>query len=175
MPAINRTPQNTNFIQPSKFVMSFARLPTVAYFCKTVNIPGVSLGSIEYPTASLNVPLAGTKLEYNEFEMDFFVDEELASWNEVYLWMQAIASPQGTEERTRLNNLANEGKPTNSYYSEGTLISMSALNNPVTRTTFYRMFPVSLSDVTFDTSQDADNILTATVRFRYARFEITKA
>lgn len=155
--------------------MSFGRLPTVSFFCQSANIPGVSLGSISYSTPVLDVPLAGTKLEYNEFDMQFYIDEELQSWNELYLWMQAIASPMGTEERKRLNDLANEGKPTYSYYSEGTLIALSALNNPLIRINFHRIFPVSLTDVTFDTTQDAQTILTATARFRYEYFDITKA
>lgn len=175
MTAISRTPVNTNFLQPSKFVMSFGRIPTVSYFCQTANIPGVGLGSIDYTTPVLDVPLAGTKLEYNEFDMQFYIDEELTGWNELYLWMQAIASPMGMEERRRLNLLANEGKPTNSYYSEGTLIVMSALNNPLLKVNYHRIFPISLTDVTFDTTQDAETILTATARFRYEHFDITKA
>ena len=35
------------------------------------------------------------------------------------------------------------------------------------------MFPVSLSDVQFDTTQSADTIITADAVFRYEYFEIT--
>jgi len=52
---------------------------------------------------------------------------------------------------------------------------MSALNNPLVRINFHRMFPVSLSDVQFDTQQSADTIITAEAVFRYEYFDITNA
>ena len=44
MTVLTRAPQNTNYLQPSKFLLSFDRMPTVQYFCQEVNLPGVSMG-----------------------------------------------------------------------------------------------------------------------------------
>mgnify|MGYP003339778652 CR=1 FL=1 len=172
MTALSRTPQNTNFLQPSKFILSFGRLPTVQYFCQEANLPGVDIGTTEFATPLINVPVAGTKINYDPFVVSFMIDEQAQSWNEMYKWLLAIASPKSSADRTRNNSLENTYTSTNSYYSDANLTIMSALNNPIISINFHRMFPVSLSDIQFDTKLSADNILTATATFRYEYFEI---
>ena len=175
MTALNRTPSNTNFLQPSKFILAFNRLPTVQYFCHSANLPGVTLGDVEYNTPFLDVPVAGNKLSYNEFKVAFYIDEDLTSWSELYKWFLAIAAPTNLNDRATYNALQNANNQKPSYYSDSTLTIMSALNNPLVRINFHRMFPVSLSDVQFDTQQSADTIITAEAVFRYEYFDITNA
>jgi len=175
MSALDRTPSNTNFLQPTKFILAFNRLPTVQYFCQMANLPGVSLGVAELSTPLLEVPIAGTKISYNEFDVTFIVDENLQSWNELYKWLLAIGSPKGTEDRVLQNALQNRNTTTKSYYSDATLTILTNLNNPNVKINFQRMFPVSLSDIKFDTELSADTILTATASFRYEYFDITSA
>jgi len=172
MTALNRTPLNTNFLQPSKFILAFNRLPTVQFFCQEANLPGVSIGTTEFNTPLVNVPIAGTKIDYSEFDVTFMIDEQANSWNELYKWLLAIASPKSLSDRAINNQLQNTFTATNSYYSDANLTIMSALNNPLLSINFHRMFPVSLSDIQFDTKQSADTILTATATFRYEYFEI---
>ena len=175
MSAFDRTPANTNFLQPTKFILAFNRLPTVQYFCQSVNLPGATLGFTELSTPLLEVPIAGTKLSYNEFDVTFIVDENLQSWNELYKWMLAIGSPKGTEDRQRLNALQNEFTTTKSYYSDASLTILTNLNNPNVKVNFQRMFPISISDIKFNTESSAEEILTSTASFRYEFFDITTA
>ena len=173
MSALNRTPSNTNFLQPSKFILAFNRLPTVQYFCQSANLPGVSIGSSEYATPLLDVPIAGNKLSYQEFKITFYIDENILSWNELYKWFLAIAAPTKLQDRATYNALQNSNSTKSSYYSDSNLTIMSALNNPISRINFYIMYPISLSDIQFDTTQSADTIITADAVFRYEYFEIT--
>jgi hypothetical protein len=175
MSALSRTPENTNPLQSSKFILAFQRLPTVQYFCQEANLPGVTLNTLEFTTPLHDIPVAGNKLSYNEFDITFIVDENLQSWNELYKWLSAIGSSKSLEERNRLNQLQNQYTSKVSYYSDATLTIMSALNNPLLRINYIRMFPISLSDVKFDTQLDADTIITATASFQYAYFDITPA
>jgi hypothetical protein len=175
MTALTRSPSNTNNLQASKFILAFNHLPTVQFFCQEANLPGVSLGQAEFATPLRNVPVAGNKLTYNEFDITFMVDEELKSWNELYMWLLAIGSPKSIDERKRLTELQNTFTYQKSYYADASLTIMSALNNPLLRINFQRMFPISLSDITFDTKLSADTIITATARFQYEYFEITPA
>ena len=172
MNALTRTPQNTNLLQPSKFILAFNRLPTVQYFCQEANVPGVSLGNATLNTPLLDVPVAGEKLSYEEFDVTFMVDEDMQSWNELYNWLLAIGSPKSIAARQQLNALQNTNNTPTNYYSDATLTIMSALNNPVVRINFQRMFPVSLSEIRFDVQNSADTIVTATAKFRYSYFEI---
>jgi hypothetical protein len=175
MTALNRTPQNTNLLQPSKFILTFGRLPTVQFFCQEANIPGVSLGTAEFNTPLVDVPLAGNKLTYSEFDVSFMVDEEIQSWSELYKWFLAIAAPTSIKDRDTFSQQQSQASIKQSIYSDATLTIMSALNNPLVRVNFHRMYPISLSDVKFDTQQSADTIITATATFRYEYFDITNA
>ena len=175
MTALSRTPSNTNLLQASKFILAFNHLPTVQFFCQEANLPGVSIGITEFPTPLRDVPIAGNKLTYNEFDITFMVDEDLQSWNELYKWLLSIGSPKSMKERQQLNYSQNVYTTGNSYYSDASLTIMSSLNNPLLRVNFLRMFPVSISDIVFDTKLSADTIITATAKFQYEYFEITPA
>lgn len=175
MSALTRTPANTNLLQPSKFILAFNRLPTVQYFCQEANLPGVTVGSVEYNTPLLDIHVVGNKLSYSEFTIKFMVDEKIASWNELYKWMLAIASPKSLADRAKYKELLNQYTNEPSLYSDATLTVMSALNNPLVRINFVRMFPISVSDINFDVQQSSDTVITASATFRYEYFEIIPA
>ena len=86
-----------------------------------------------------------------------------------------MGSPKSIGERVRFNELQNQFNTGVSYYSDASLTIMSALNNPLLRVNYHRMFPISISDIKFDTQKSADTIITATASFHYEYFEITPA
>jgi hypothetical protein len=93
----------------------------------------------------------------------------------LYDWFLSIASPTSFEERKRLTNLQNRytriEKTALKSYSDGTLTVLNNLNNPKLRVRFVNAFPISLSDLQFDTKMSADDIMTATATFNYDYFE----
>ena len=110
---------------------------------------------------------------YN-FNIVFTIDEEMKSWKDIYYWLYSFSSPNGTEERNRLTNQQNQhtsGNYASKQYSDGILTVLNALNNPVARIQFHRMFPVSISDINFDTKLSADTIITARATFRYQSYK----
>ena len=170
MTALTRQPQNTNFLQPTKFLLTFDRITTVQYFCQSANIPGVGLGEAPLNFPGVDVYAPGNKIEYSPFNISFLIDEKLQSWQELHSWFRSIASPEGTNERNRLRDIQNNGKILKTSYSDATLTVLNNLNNPVIRVQFINCFPTSLSDISFDTKQSADDILTADATFRYDYF-----
>ena len=170
MSVLNRTPINTNYLQPTKFILTLDRAPATQFFCQTANIPGVSLGSITYNTPRLDFPIIGNKLTYSDFTIKFNINEDLQSWKDIYTWFLSIASPEGTEQSNPLTNLTSK-RSSLANYSDATLTVLSSLNNPLLNVRFINMFPVSLSDIQFDTASSADNILTADATFRYEFFK----
>jgi hypothetical protein len=172
MTALTRTPQNTNLLQPTKFILTFDRLGTTQYFCQSVNLPGVSVGQAPINFPSVTVYSPGNQISYNNFNITFTVDEELKTWQQLYNWFLSFAAPAGTDERNLRSDLQNEYKKQNKKeYSDATLTILSALNNPILRVQFTNMFPVSLSDIQFDTKLSADDIVTADVTFVYESFK----
>jgi hypothetical protein len=170
MSVLTRTPHNTNYLQPTKFLLSIDRIKTTQYFCQTVNLPGVSLGQASFSTPLLDMNLAGTKINYNPLNIKFTIDEEILSWKQLYAWFLSIASPKGFDERNTLSSLQSK-RISDKNYSDATLIGLSALNNPVFKIHFLNIFPTSLSDIDFDTSSSADTIITADAAFHYESFE----
>jgi hypothetical protein len=178
MTALNRLPQNTNYLQPSKFLLTFDRIGDVQYFCQSVNIPGVNLGQTSFQTPMLDVFIPDRKMIYNPFSIHFTVDESLNSWQHLHAWFRSIAAPTGFDERNRLTALQNANKSPNSNlsaYSDATLTILSSLNNPILRVKFYNCFPITLSDIIFDTTQSADDIITADCVFSFDYFDFEKA
>ena len=173
MTVLTRTPDNTNLLQPTKYLLTFDRIPTVQYFCQAVNIPGVSVGQAPINFPSVDVYSPGNKIAYNNLNINFMVDEGMVGWQNLYDWFRSFASPDGTDERNVLNNLASQKKfnTKKPYLSDATLTILSALNNPVVRVQFINMFPVSISDLNFDTKQSADDIMVGTANFVYEQFK----
>ena len=173
MSAINRTPSNTNLLQPTKYILSIDKIPATQYFCQSVNIPGVSLGSPTYNTPLRDIPIMGNKLEYEDLTVKFLVDEQLLSWSQIYNWFLAIASPVSMTERINMtksmSNTVNTELPN---YSDMIITTLSALNNPVSRIQFTNAFPVSLSSISLDTESSADDVITAEVSFKYQSFKV---
>jgi len=165
MTAINRSPQNTNLLQPTKFLLTFDRVRTTQYFCQSVNLPGVTLGEVNRATPFLDMYSPGTKLTYDPLTVEFILDEELQGWKNLYDWFLTMADPDGFEKRDGSKELQ-----TNKHFSDATLTILSGLNNPILRIQYLNVFPLSISDINFDTTQSADTILTATATFRYQSY-----
>jgi len=152
--------------------LTFDRIGSVQYFCTSVNIPGVNLGQAPFQTPLLDVYVPGNKITYNPFSIRFNVDEKLDSWQALHAWFRAIASPEGFDERNRLTAQQNIQKQYQGLksYSDATLTVLSALNNPILRIQYINVFPITLSDIIFDTTQSADNIIQADAVFVFDYF-----
>jgi len=166
MTILNRNPQNTNPLQPTKFLLTFGRIQNTQYFCQSVNLPGVQLGEVNRATPFLDMYSPGTKLSYDPLDIDFIVDESLQSWKDMYNWFTTIADPDGFEKRTYVRELQHS-----EHFSDATLTVLSALNNPILRIEFANCFPLTLSSIDFDTKSSADNIITCRATFRYQSYK----
>jgi hypothetical protein len=171
MSALDRTPQNTNYLQPTKFLLTFDRIPDTQYFCQSFNLPGLKLGRAQYDTPFRGIPIAGTKLEYNTLNMTFNVNGDIASWMNLHQWMRSIGSPVGFDDR---NNLTQQQTQRTSLkaYTDATLTVLSNLNNPVTRFYFYNIYPTSLSDIDFDTTKSADDVIIGNSTFEFEYYDM---
>jgi len=165
MTALTRSPQNTNLLQPTKFLLTFNRIGTVQYFCQSVNIPSIKLGEVIRATPFLDMYSPGTKLDYSLLDIEFIVDEELETWKNLYNWFITIADPNGFEKRTFKQELQRS-----EHFSDATLTVLSSLNNPILRIQFRNLFPISMGDINFDTKSSADNIVTVSASFRYESY-----
>jgi hypothetical protein len=153
-------PENRNFLQPTKFILTFPEVPDMVYFCQKANLPGVSLGQAVQSTPNLDLYHSGTKLEYGTFDVSFLVNENLTAWTTLYDWMKDLSSVESTYTKRKANR------------KQAVLTIMSNQNNPKLRIKYLNIFPISVGDLEFDTTLSAEEHVIATASFRYDLFEI---
>ena len=175
MPQLIPQPQNTNFLQSTKFVLTFPRISNTQYFCQQVNLPGVSTSEILTPTPFVDLYAPGDKLVYEPLNVTFIVDEEMNSWLEIHNWLRGMTFPTDFEEYRNLKNLSSVAyyspKP---QYSDGILNVLTGLNNPKLSVSFTDVFPVSVSGIEFNATDTDTPTMTATATFRYSWYNIEK-
>ena len=174
MTVLQRTPDNVNILQPTKYLVTFDRIPDTQYFCQKANIPGATMPEAKIDSPFHNYTVAGLNIQYNKINLDFIIDESLLSWRNIYEWMLAISSPVSFEERNYYKAKQNPKPNPFPSYSDMTLTVMSGLNNPVVRVQFYNAFPIYLSDIDFDTTLSADHTMTAQASFNYEFYEFVE-
>lgn len=160
--SIVNQPDNLNFLSPNGFRFTISKIPNVSYFVQSVTLPDVGLNPLEFANPFTRVQVAGAKLYYSPLELRFTVDEDMTNYLEIYRWLEEIGFPETYDQYTP------------EYQVDGTLTIMSSHKNPNLEVKFRDMFPISLSNLTFNSTDTGVNYLEATVTFRYTLFNITK-
>lgn len=163
-------PVNKNFLSPLGYSFIVKKLPHVNFFTTRVNVPGVSMASVDVPTPFNRMPISGDKVSFDELTVTFKVDEDMENYIEVFNWIMGLGFPAKFDQ---YKSLASKGKFTGEgLYSDATVTIMTSAMNPNIEVTYKDLFPISLSEIEFS-STDADvEYLTATVTFRYREYTI---
>ena len=165
---IARIPDNTNFLQTTKYTFVIANLPFARYFCQNVNLPGVTSNEIEVPNPFSSTYRHPTKMSFEAFTITFLVDEDLKVWEETFKWIVSLTRPESYSQYIKSFN--REASP----YQDGILTINTNANLSNIRIKFRNVFPVSLGGIQFSTMNSADTTPTADVTFRYDIFDIER-
>ena len=172
MSALQNTPQNRNFLNPLNFKFSIKRAPNVNFFIQRVNIPSISLPSLEIPTMFNPIPVPYTHMEYGELRISFKVDEDFQNYLEIHNWIRALGFPEQFEERTAISK--NAEYTGTGLYSDISLIVLNSARNPNYEFVFRNAFPTELSSIDFDTSDNDVEFVSASASFKYMLFDVEK-
>ena len=169
--------KNRNYLSPVGFKFIITKAPKADFFSNSANIPGINLGFAEQPTYLKNIPVAGDKLTYEDFNLTFFVDENLENYMQVHNWLKGLGFPESIQQFIDLKRgdeyTPNEGsKNALNEYSDGTLIIYNSNFNEISKVHFKDVFPISLSTIEFDATAGDINYVTATVTFKYSIYNI---
>lgn len=170
MSAIDSTPTNRNFLSPLNFKFQIKKTPHVNFFVQRVNIPSITLVSPEPLNPFVKVPIPGEHLNYGELKVTFKVDEDLKNYLEIHNWITALAKPERFEQFKEI-----EQQPVTSgdgIYSDITVMALSSTKMPNYEVNFVDAFPVFLSDLTFNTTDENVNYIEASATFRYTYYNI---
>ncbi len=168
---------NRNYLSPAGFKFSITKIPKVDFFSNSAQVPGINLGVAMKPTYLKDIPVPGDKLTYDDFSLEFFVDENLENYLQVHNWLSGLGYPNSIQEfidlkaedeyfpNTSVKNSFNE-------YSDATLKIYNSNFNPIVDIHFKDMFPVSLSTIKFDSKSTDINYVIAEVSFKYSIYDI---
>ena len=168
---------NRNFLAPTGFKFSLTRAPKLSYFTNSANVPGISLGVAEQGSYLKMIPVPGDMMEFNDLSIRFLVDEDLGNYLEIQNWMRGLGFPESLSEIYDLQNEDNLlGQPytenQQNHYSDGTLQILTNTENLNYNVVFKDMFPTSLSDMEFDSTDTDIQYFSATVTFKYSIYTI---
>ena len=191
MVTVNRQPTKLDYASPTQFKFTISQLPKVEFFTTAANIPGISLGQASQPTPLKDIPIPGDKLEYDNLNITFLVDENLENYREIHGWMTGLGFPKDTSQFRALQGASADRYPTTSdvglnkelgqikkavqddggLYSDATLFVLSSKNNANLEIRFRDIYPISLSGLDYNQQETDIQYLTASVTFAYKIYE----
>jgi hypothetical protein len=172
MTALDNTPINKNFLNPLNFVFQIKRSPHLNFFIQKVNLPEISL---EIPTQSnpfVSIPIYGDHIHYATLDVTFKVDEDLQNWFEVHNWIRSLGFPDNFTEYAQIKEqtqVSGQG-----VRSDISLVLLNAVKLPTFEITFRECFPISLSALQFDVTDNTVDYMTAQASFKYILYDVVK-
>ena len=163
---------NRNFLSPIGYLFLLDKAKKVSFLCQQASIPSINLGDVLIPTAGL-VPLPREgNIRYGDLTVEFIVDEDLRNYMEIHNWMRALGTPQDGQERDDWENKFRFDGSEDVRFSDGTLQVLNNNNLANFDIVFKDLFPVSLSTLSFDSSQGDNDFMIAEASFRYMLYEV---
>ena len=169
-------PETNNYLATNFFQLVIGRTPLIQYFCQSVNLPSLTIPSIEVPVAQMGLPLKTPmgKYSYENFSVSFLVDENMDNWTEIYNWMIGLSNfDTAGAKSTRFPYDSSSDPLDPAIFSDASLSILDGSYNPIKIISIKDMFPVGLSGIQFSSvSVDTEPII-ATATFAFRIYTIT--
>jgi hypothetical protein len=169
-------PNNLNYLSQLGFRFALEKLPSVSYFCQAVAIPAISINSVDTPTPFTVIPHAGSRLTFEPLNVRFRVDEDLKNYLEIYDWLVGVSRPDSFQQTRDLvaASHAFNARPGSTMHivSDATLFVLNSNKKVKFHVFFEELFPVSLSELMFESMSSDVQYLEATAQFRYRKYSI---
>ena len=170
---------NKSILNRNNFRLLIDKVPTVEYYVRTVNIPGVTFSEAQQAAGiGIDAFFPGDKASFDTLEVSFIVDEDLTNFTEIYDWIDSIVPISNSKNfetytdtaKTKTNVLASVNNDQNQY-SDITLVINTNKNIPNRFIRFHDAFPTALGSIELESGADAEPA-TVNVSFRFTYYEI---
>lgn len=158
----------TNYLNPTSFLVSVERLPNVEFFTQRAILPSVSMSAVTTPNPLKNLYNVPDHLEYAELDLSFILDENMNNYIEVLRWMEGISTPETLSQFDRLK------KTKDGIVSDIVVILTNSHKNPHIEFRFKDAFPLTISPISLDITPGDIVNPEVTVTFRHNGFEVTQ-
>lgn len=165
-------PSNLTPLSPNGFNFSISKLPGVSFFCQQVQLPTITLGEIEQNNPFVNAAIPGEILTFDQLQIQFLVDIEMANYKSVYNWMIALGFPDKYEQyKTYITGDTTNYSELAKNYSDGTLQMLTGNNTTAATVSFTDMFPVNIGSLMFQATNTDVQYLVGDATFRYTSYK----
>ena len=172
MSAISSQPSNKNFLSPLGFKFFIKKTPNINWFVQAVNLPTIALPDTTIFTPFINIPVPGDRVQFSNLEVTFRVDEDMQNYMEIYDWLISAGFPETFDQYKGPGPGSTNKFNQKDIISDATLLVHDSKMNPKIEVTFKDMFPISLTELKFDTTMSDVNYIQSTVTFKYTRFTV---
>jgi hypothetical protein len=170
MSAIDNTPTNRNFLSPLNFRFQIKKAPHINFFLQKVNIPQIYLKQVDTSNPFVTTPYPGEHINFSPLKIEFKVDESMQDYLEISNWIKALGKPETFQQYKDIQD-----KPSytgDSIYSDISLIVLTSTKMHNYDITFVDSFPTTLSELTFNTTDEDVRYITASAEFKYTYYTV---
>ena len=164
-------PSNINPVASSGFMFSIKKIPEVSFFCQEVNIPAITLPSIDYQTPLSVISVAGDVLQFDDLVIQFIVDENMANYKAIVDWMIGLGFPSNHTQYKTFIDQQPEYNRISKESSSATLQVLGSNNAPVKTINFIDIIPTSIGAISFESTVTDVNYIMGTAVFKISRYE----
>jgi len=165
--------QNRNFMSPIGFKLNLATKEKVDFFSNSANVPGISLGTALQGTTFRILDVPGDEVMYEDFTINFLVDEDLKNYMIIHNWITGLGIPENFKQFKDLTTNS-DGQPDEKLqFCDGTLHLLNSNYRSMAMVKFSDLFPVSLTSLQFNATENDVNYFTAEASFKYTIYNIT--
>ena len=164
--------KNRNLLSPVGFKLTLNTKRKIDFFSNTATIPALTLGTALQTTPLRNLDVPGDELLYDDFQIEFLVDEDLVNYMVVHNWLTGLGFPESYQEFKTLTTDPEQQKDDKLQFCDGSLHILNSNLRDIAIVKFQDLFPVSLSGLEFRATDDDINYFTAQATFKYMMYNI---
>ena len=164
--------KNRNLLSPVGFKLTLNSKRKIDFFSNTATIPALTLGTALQTTPLRNIDVPGDELLYDDFQIEFLVDEDLVNYMVVHNWLTGLGFPESYQEFKTLTTDPEQQKDDKLQYVDGSLHILNSNLRDIAVVKFQDLFPVSLTGLEFRATDDDINYFTASATFKYMMYNI---
>lgn len=164
-------PSNINPLSSNGFNFSIEKIPEVSFFCQEVNLPGISLPSVDINTPLSIIPIAGDVVNFDELVVQFLVDESMSNYKALYNWLIGLGFPANNIQYSDFIAAQRDGYRLTKEYSDATLQILGSNNQAVQIVKFIDIVPITLQGMTFQSTSTDVQYIAGSATFKFNRYE----
>ena len=156
----------TNYLAPTSFIVTVARMPNVEFFVQRASIPALTMNPVGVASPIASLYSTPDRISYSDFDLGFIVDERMENYLEILRWMEGLGSPESTDQFKAIETTKD------GTVSDISIVVHNSHKNPNIKITLKNCFPISMSSVNLNVATTDVQYPEVTATFRYDTFEI---